>query len=67
MILNYINANQAKIKLRSPCFEQLCLPGLTEEFRLNMFVHLEENTNLKIVFISEENTDELKEEFINMS
>jgi hypothetical protein len=67
MILNYINANLPKLKLKCPDFEVLCLPGLTEEFRLNLFIHLEPNTNIRVVFASEESTSELKEEFTNMS
>ena len=67
MILNFINTNLPKLKQSTPCFESLCLPGLTEEYKLNIFLHLESETALKVIFASDENSNEILEDFENVS
>lgn len=63
MILNFINTNLPRLKQKSPSFELLCLPGLTEEYKVNLFIHLEPDSALKIIFASDESTPELRQEF----
>ena len=63
MIMNFINTNLHNLKMRTPSFELLCLPGLTEEYKLNLFVHFEKDTPLKIIFASDENGEDLMQEF----
>jgi hypothetical protein len=60
MIFNFIHTNLPRLKQKSPAFELLCLPGLTEEYKVNLFIHLESDSALKIVFSSDENTPELR-------
>ena len=60
MIFNYINSGKQKpFVLR---FDQICLPGMTEDCRLSVFVHRDkvidstgQPSNQKIVFVSDEN------------
>ena len=44
-------------------FDQLCLPGMTEECRLSVFVHRDDTTPIKVVFVSDDNSQEQLEEF----
>jgi hypothetical protein len=55
VIFNFINANMAKLRKTGPSIYQFCLPGMTEEYKLNIFIHLEATSSLKLVFVSEEN------------
>lgn len=59
MIMNFIEVNLERLKEESPVFETLCLPGMTEEYRLNMFLHIEPDSDLKLLYITEENSVEL--------
>ena len=44
-------------------FDQLCLPGMTEECRLSVFVHRDDTTPIKVVFVSDDSSQEQLEEF----
>ena len=47
----------------APCFENICMPGLTEDSKLSIFFHLEPYNSLKLVYVCEEYSEELLEEF----
>jgi hypothetical protein len=51
----------------SPCFESICLPGMTEEYRLNVFFHFEQSSNLKMIFVSEDQSPTLLNELEHIS
>ena len=36
-ILNFIKTNSGQLRKLQPCFEELCLPGMTEEYKLPVF------------------------------
>ena len=36
-ILNFIKTNSQQLRKLQPCFEELCLPGMTEEYKLPVF------------------------------
>lgn len=60
MIFNYIQTHGNRIKSREkPEFETICLPGMTEEYRLNVYIHMDPNSSLKIIYASEDNTEEI--------
>ncbi|CDW87641.1 UNKNOWN [Stylonychia lemnae] len=63
MIMNYINTNLHNLRTKTPSFETICLPGLTEEYKLNLFVHLEKDSPFKVIFASDENGEDLMQEF----
>jgi hypothetical protein len=52
-----------QLQQKSPCFEAICMPGMTEEYKLNVFFHLEQYSSLKLIFVCEENKAELVKEF----
>ena len=62
IILNYIITNDERLQDTSPVFEAICLPGMTEAFKLHVFIYIEEESNLRFVYVCEENTKELMEE-----
>lgn len=39
------------------------MPGMTEEYKLSVFFHLEQYTGLKLIFVCEEGREELIAEF----
>ena len=36
-IMNFMKTNQSSLRKLQPCFEELCLPGMTEEYKLPLF------------------------------
>ncbi len=67
MIFSFIDANYERLVERGPDFELICLPGMTEEFRLNLFVYIEPEMDIKLVFVCEEANILLRRELINYS
>lgn len=41
----------------------MCMPGMTEDYKLSVFFHLEQYTGLKLVFVCEEGSEVLVKEF----
>lgn len=41
-ILNFIKTNQEPLRRLQPCFEEICLPGMTEEYKLPIFFKYDE-------------------------
>ena len=39
------------------------MPGLTEEYKLSVFFHMEQYSNLRVVFVCEEGKQDLLAEF----
>ena len=52
---------------RAPCFFSLCIPGLTEEFKMSVFFHtsstVKNQFGLKLLIVAEESTANLMETF----
>jgi hypothetical protein len=68
MIFNYINSSKQKPFVFR--FDQICLPGMSEDVRLSVFVHRDDfvdsngkASSQKIVFVSDENSQEVLTEF----
>ena len=62
MLFNYIDANFDELLEHSPSFRTLCLPGMTESFKLHVFFFIDEETNLRYVFVCEDNSEALQDE-----
>lgn len=41
-ILNFIKTNQEALRRLQPCFEEICLPGMTEDYKLPVFFNYDE-------------------------
>ena len=65
MIFNYINSKKQKSSVIR--FDQICLPGMTEDCRLSVFVHRDDTTPLKVVFVSDDSSQEQLNAFENSS
>lgn len=63
VIFNYINSSKQKTSVIR--FDQICLPGMTEECRLGVFVHRDDQSEQKIVFVSDDNSQETLSDFEN--
>lgn len=37
VILNFMKTNETALQRLQPCFEEICLPGMTEEYKLPVF------------------------------
>ena len=60
VIFNYIQTHGERIKRREkPEFDAICLPGMTEDYRLNVYIHMDPKSTLRIIYASEDNTEEI--------
>lgn len=41
-IVNFIKTNSEALRRLQPCFEEICLPGMTEEYKLPIFFKFDE-------------------------
>jgi len=53
----------SQLQESGPCFEQMCMPGMTEDYKLSIFFHLEQYSGLKLIFVCEEVKEGLLDEF----
>lgn len=37
VIINFMKTNQSHLRRLQPCFEEICLPGMTDEYKLPVF------------------------------
>jgi hypothetical protein len=61
-LLNYVTNNQQRLKDKSPLFENVCLPGMTEDYKLSIYFRIEQESSLKLVFVCEETSPLLMRE-----
>jgi hypothetical protein len=40
----------------------MCLPGMTEQFKLHIFIYVDPDTNLRFCFVCEDATETLRRE-----
>ncbi len=62
LIHNYILTNDERLQDSSPLFESLCLPGISESFKLHLFIYVDLETNLRFVYVCEDNNEALKKD-----
>ena len=60
-----------RLDKRAPCFFSLCVPGLTEEFKMSVFYHTSKRVvgqfNLRLVIVTEEASASLMDKFENLA
>ena len=63
--------HQKRLKKRAPCFFSICIPGLTEEFKMSVFFHTSNRTTgqfgLRLVIVCEEASAGLMDRFEQMA
>ena len=55
--------NLQRLQSKQFLFESICMPGMTEDYKLSVFFHLEEYSSLKLIYVCEEETPDLLKEF----
>lgn len=67
-IFNYLQSNRQKASVLR--FDQICLPGMTEDHRVSVFVHRDDfidsqgsPSNQRIVFVSDDSNPDLLQEY----
>ena len=56
LLLNYILTNDDYLQTSSPVFTTLCLPGMSESFKLHIYIYVEEESNLRFVYVCDDNS-----------
>ncbi len=57
IIQTYIASNKTRLQVKNQSVHTLCMPGLAEDLKMSIFIHLEQYTNLRIVYVSEDETE----------
>ena len=45
LLINFMTEHSRRLKKRAPCFFSICIPGLTEEFKMSVFFHTSSRIN----------------------
>ena len=55
LVLNFVKAHEVNLKKRVPCFVNMCLPGLTEDYKMSLFFNISKpDTGLSLIIVAEE-------------
>ena len=67
LLINFMTEHSKRLKKRAPCFFSICIPGLTEEFKMSVFFHTSNRNlgqfGLKLVIVAEEASAALMDRF----
>jgi hypothetical protein len=63
LLLNYCKTYEDHLKENSPVFVELCLPGLGEDFKVSVFIHMEKKYPLSLIMVVEEHTPKMMGQF----
>jgi len=67
MLVNFMKEHDHRLLKRAPCFFNLCVPCITEEYKLSIFFHTSKKKKnifgLRLLIIAEEATSELMDSF----
>ena len=71
LLINFMTEHQRRLKKRAPCFFSICIPGLTEEFKMSVFFHTSNRISgqfgLRLVIVCEEANAQLMDKFENVA
>ena len=71
LLVNFMTEHSRRLKKRAPCFFSICMPGLTEEFKMSVFFHTSNRVSgqfgLKLVIVTEEASAALMDRFETLS
>lgn len=67
LLVNFMTEHSKRLKKRAPCFFSMCMPGLTEDFKMSVFFHTSNRVSgqfgLKLVIVTEEASASLMDRF----
>lgn len=69
MLMNFIKEHDNRLLKRAPCFFSLCIPSITEEYKLSIFFHTSKKRKnefgVRLLIIAEETASQLMDSFEN--
>lgn len=66
VLLNFVSEHDSRLVKRAPCFFSLCLPSITEEYKIQVFYHTSKKAKqfgVRFLIVAEEATAELMDGF----
>ena len=67
--MNFIKEHDNRLLKRAPCFFNLCIPSITEEYKLSIFFHTSKKRRnefgVRLIIIAEETASQLMDSFEN--
>ena len=67
LLVNFMTEHSKRLMKRAPCFFSVCIPGLTEEFKMSVFFHTSSRVSgqfgLRLVIVTEEASANLMDKF----
>lgn len=67
LLIHYIKTNYQNLAIEQPLFAKnggICMPGMTEQYKLAVFFHFDKVSNLKMVYVCEEASPDLYEHLV---
>lgn len=67
MLMNFVREHDNRLLKRAPCFFNLCVPSITEEYKISIFFHTSKKRKtdfgVKMLIVADEATSELMDSF----
>ena len=66
VIMTFLTEHENRLKKRAPCFFNMCVPSLSENYKMSVFFHTSNPRNgfgLRLVIVTEEATAALLDKF----
>jgi hypothetical protein len=64
VVLNFVAAHEANLQRRAPCFVNMCMPGLTEDYKMSVFFNFSKpDASLRYVIVAEEANVKMLDKF----
>lgn len=67
MLVNFMKEHDHRLLKRAPCFFNLCVPCITEEYKLSIFFNTSKKKRsqygVRLLIVAEEATAELSDQF----
>ena len=69
--MNFVRLHDGRLTKRAPCFFQLCVPSVSEEYKMSIFFHTtakknkksQDSFSVKLLVVADEANSELMDSF----
>jgi hypothetical protein len=70
VVMTFLTEHEARLKKRAPCFFNMCVPSLTENYKMSVFFHTSESSDrrtrgfgIRVAIVTEEASASLVDKF----
>lgn len=65
VLMTFLTEHESRLKKRAPCFFNMCVPSLTEKYKMSVFFHTSDRKafGLRVAIVTEEASASLVDKF----